>query len=333
MDIKLQSLDSALIRDSNIKLVMARLDEFQPLASGNKYFKLHTNFRFANKKGIHQLITFGGAFSNHIHALALFGQQAGFKTLGIIRGEPENAEVYSQNPTLLDAQQAGMELLFINRKEYRLRHDPDYLKKLQQQYPHALIIPEGGSNQYAVTGCEEISRQINQVASPDIIAVACGTGATLAGIVCGLNDKQQAIGYSVLRDESMEKRIGTFISDNQGGFDNDLVNNFDKDLGKNKANWIVEKADFGGYAKLDKDLLIFIFDWLEQTGILLDPIYTSKMCLRLMQQIEAREFAPDTSICMVHSGGLQGWRGMEKRVIQLAGKAQWKQIEVLLRRD
>lgn len=323
MNIKLQAIEHTSISNHKIKLLMARLDDFQPLASGNKYFKLQTNFNFANKKGINQLITFGGAFSNHIHALALLGQQAGFRTRGIIRGEPENATIYSQNPTLLDAQKAGMELHFVNRKEYRLRNDQDYLEKLQQQYPKALIIPEGGSNQHAVSGCMDISRQINKIRQTDIITVACGTGATLAGIVCGLNIKQQAIGYAVLRDESMEKRIRTFISDNQSN-----LGKADKD--KDKANWLVEKADFGGYAKVDKDLLSFIFDWLAQTGILLDPIYTSKMCMRLMQQIEAGVFAPNTSICMVHSGGLQGWRGMEKKVIQLAGQSKWNIIKDLL---
>ena len=340
MKLNIQAIDHPLAKRSDIKLAMARLDNFQPLASGNKFFKLQANFNFAHKNGIHQLISFGGAFSNHIHALALFGQQSGFKTLGIIRGEPENADTYSQNPTLLDAQKAGMELHFVNRKEYRLRHDYSYLKKLQQQYPKALIIPEGGSNQFAVSGCADITRKINQISQDDIITVACGTGATLAGIACGLNDKQQAIGYSVLHDESMTQRIRVFIRENNVSLD-DLGNNISNvsdnpdafncdlncDLDKDKDNWVVERADFGGYAKVDKDILSFIFDWLAQTGILLDPIYTSKMCMRLMQQIEAGVFAPETSICMVHSGGLQGWRGMENKVIQLVGRSQWNRVE------
>lgn len=300
------------VKKNAVQLSMVRLDEINSLASGNKFYKLQPNFKHAEQTDIDLLISFGGAFSNHIHALALYGQQAGFKTLGIIRGEPENAGVYSQNPTLLDAQQAGMELTFVTRKEYRLRHNNDYLEQLQQCYPKALIIPEGGSNQRAVTGCGEISRQINQIASPDIIAVACGTGATMAGIACSLNDEQQAIGYSVLRDESMQQRIAKFINNERGD---------------DSPNWKLEPADFGGYAKLDQSLLAFIFDWLEQTGILLDPIYTSKMCMRLIAQIEAGAFAPETSICMVHSGGLQGWRGMQKKVIQLVGKAQWNKIE------
>ncbi|KAG1654005.1 tRNA pseudouridine synthase D [Nymphon striatum] len=127
-------------------------------------------------------------------------------------------------------------------------------------------------------------------------------GATYAGLVCGLVDNQQAIGYSVLRDESMQERIRGFVN-----------KEIEKEQSENINNWKLEQADFGGYAKLDKTLLDFIFDWLDQTGILLDPVYTSKMCMRLMQQIEAGEFESGTSICMLHSGGLQGWRGMEKK--------------------
>jgi len=298
------------LKNKQLRLSIARLDEQNLLASGNKFYKLQPNFEYAKQKGKQRLISFGGAFSNHIHALALFGQQAGFKTLGIIRGEPENAEAYSENPTLLEAQKAGMELQFINRKEYRLRHDKRYLENLQQRYPDALIIPEGGSNQFAVSGCEAISQQINQIQQTDIITVACGTGATLAGIASGLNDQQIAVGYSVLRDQSMQQRIAMLIKNNSA----------------TKPNWSLKNADFGGYAKIDKNLLVFIFDWLEKTGILLDPIYTSKMCMRIMQQIEAEEFAPDTSICMVHSGGLQGWRGMEKKVTHLVGKDKWDKI-------
>ena len=294
-----------------VKLSMACLDKQHPLASGNKFYKLKPHFEFAKQQGITQLISFGGAYSNHIHALALFAKEQGFKTIGIIRGEVE----YADNPTLQDVQQAGMQLQFVSREEYRLRHNQDYLDTLQQRYPDALIIPEGGSSQLAIKGCAQIVDEINQANTFDVLCTASGTGATFAGLVTGLADKQRAIAYVALKDTSLPQRVEQFLQHDKANL---------------KKQYQIEAADFGGFAKLDKALLEFVFDWLEQTGILLDPIYTSKMCMRLVQQIEAGEFAEGTSICIIHSGGLQGWRGMQQRVIQLMGKKKWHQLGSLL---
>lgn len=324
MSIKIHSLDFLSVRNKKLKLTIARVDEVNPLASGNKFYKLLPSFNYAKERGINNLISFGGAFSNHIHALALYGKQAGFKTVGIIRAEPKNATIYRNNPTLSDAEAAGMELQFISRKDYRRRNDSDYLGELQQQNPDSLIIPEGGSNQIAIGGCAQLAHEINALDTKqhtDILTVACGTGATLAGLVCGLTKNQSAIGYSVLRDKSLPERVQGFIK-NEYGY-------IYKHTQQGKP-YQINEADFGGYAKLDKQLLDFLLDWLEQTGILLDPIYTSKMCMCLMQQIEAGEFSDGTSICIIHSGGLQGWRGMKQRVIQLAGKEKWYLINSVL---
>ena len=295
----------------SITLSMARLDTQHPLASGNKFYKLKPHFEFAKQQGITQLISFGGAYSNHIHALALFAKQQGLQTVGIIRGEAE----YADNPTLQDVQKAGMQLHFVNREEYRLRFDKDYLENLQQHYPDALIIPEGGSSQLAIAGCAKLAQEINQIDEFDVLCVACGTGATFAGLINGISTKQTAMGYAALKDKTLSQRVETFLS-------NDNI--------AQKNNYRIEKADFGGFAKLDKSLLEFVFDWLEQTGILLDPIYTSKMCMRLVQQIEAGEFKDNSSICIIHSGGLQGWRGMQQRVTHLMGNKKWQQLSRLL---
>jgi len=321
MTLALQKVQHRSLDSLDISLSMARADLIHPLASGNKIYKLIPNIAFAKTQGYNELVSFGGAFSNHIYALALIANKHGLKSIGIIRGE----EFYKANPTLQDAQKAGMQLEFVSRHDYKRRNEKEYLRALQQRYPNALIIPEGGSSQKAVGGCTILCEDINhnyskQGQKTDVITVACGTGATFAGLVCGALQHQTVIGYAVLRDASLANRVEAFI---QTEIDSKNV------LGA-KEKMQIELADFGGYAKLDKTLLDFILDWLEQTGILLDPIYTGKMCMRVMQQIESGQFKAGTHITLVHSGGLQGWRGMKPRVVKLVGDDAWQRIEECL---
>lgn len=312
MPLTVERITYPVAEQASLSLYMARVDKIHSLASGNKFYKLKPNLDYAKQKGITRLLSFGGAFSNHIHAFSLYASQQGFETVGIIRGEPE----YANNPTLQDAQNAGMELIFVNRQEYRLRHDKTYLDQLQKKYPDTLIIPEGGSSQRAVASCRQLMQEINQIKECDVITAACGTGATFAGLVCGLTDNQTAIAYAALRDESLEERIKQFVIDGQG-------------RSKSRANsqYKIEQADFGGFAKFKPEVLDFVLDFLDKTQILLDPIYTSKMLLQLTQQIKAGEFSKGASICIVHTGGLQGWRGMKCQVIKLRGKKSWDIIE------
>lgn len=314
MQIHVQKVSHSRVEQAGVELYVARVDQIHPLASGNKYYKLKPHIEYAKHHGFKRLLSFGGAHSNHIHAFALYAAEQGFETVGVIRGEPE----YATNPTLLDVQKAGMELKFVTRKEYRLRNDESYLSQLQQQYPDALIIPEGGSSQIAVNSCSNLLYEINAVQKCDIVTVACGTGATFAGLASSLKEGQRAIAYSALKDDSLPDRIKDFISN-------------ERCLDLSYNNYKIEQADFGGFAKLDKMVLDFVLVYLNQTGILLDPIYTGKMGLRLMQQIETGEFIRGTSICMVHSGGLQGWRGMKGRIIKLAGINTWAIIDKKLK--
>jgi 1-aminocyclopropane-1-carboxylate deaminase/D-cysteine desulfhydrase-like pyridoxal-dependent ACC family enzyme len=298
--------------DAGVRLFMARADTVHPLASGNKIYKLKPILEFAKNNNINQLLSFGGAYSNHNHALALIAEQYGLRSVGIIRGEKE----YANNPTLTDAKNAGMQLEFVNRKVYKQRKDASYLEELQKRYPDSLIIPEGGSSQMALAGCAELSKEINLIQQSNVLTVASGTGATLAGLISGAAVNQKVIAYAVLRDQSLAARVEQFLALEGCG-----NNNYD-----------IEAADFGGYAKLDKDLLDFILTWFEETGVLLDPIYTGKMCMRLMQQIKAKKFDAGMSITMVHSGGLQGWRGMRSTVEGLAGDHVWNLISDVLTR-
>lgn len=309
------SIDHAAVNTRNISLTLLDIANLHPLASGNKLFKLAPNIDYAIEQGFKQVLSFGGAYSNHIHALAAYGQDKGLQTIGIIRGEPE----YSSNPTLQAAQNCGMQLEFVDRQTYQQRNNSDYLDILAKKYPSALILPEGGSNVLAVEGCKQLAKLINShVSKVDIVAVACGTGGTLAGLVSGLktNYPQEVWGFSVVRDASLPERI------------DDVLAESDSD---SHINFQLIPADYGGYAKFDKTLLSFIMDWLDKTGILLDPIYTSKMCRKLVELIEGDNIPDNSHLCLLHTGGLQAWYGMKNKVVNLGRQATWDEIDQRLR--
>ena len=298
-----------------ISLLIARVDRVHPLASGNKLYKLLPNINYAQRHNYQQLLSFGGAFSNHIYALALYSQSIGIQSIGVIRGEKQ----YATNPTLSAASAAGMTLVFVDRVTYKRRYDADYLQQLQQDYPNAFIIPEGGRNEYALQGCMLLMQHINQASLqrynilPDIVTVACGTGTTLSGLVRGAKKNQLIQGYLVVKDRSVITAV-----------DNVFTNT------SPVASYALHAADFGGYAKFDAQLLTFILAFLEQTTILLDPIYTSKMCYCLIQQITSGQFKTGSQLVIVHTGGLQAWHGMKEKVIKLSGNLVWEKIEAYL---
>ena len=311
LTLAIEPISLPIAKQMKLSLQMVRADKIHPLASGNKLYKLQPNIDYIKQQSYQQLLSFGGAFSNHIHALALYAASLGLHSIGIIRGEKE----YANNPTLSAASKAGMTLLFVDRGTYRLRHNKDYLQTLQQQYPKAFIIPEGGSNTLALQGCSILMQQINQhylddnTALPDVISVACGTGTTFAGLVKGALKNQSVQGYLVLKDKSVYTTVDKLLGDKIS-----------------KSKHAIQSADFGGYAKFDSELLNFILEFLEQTNILLDPIYTSKMCRQLLQNIEDGKFKSGSRIAIVHSGGLQAWYGMKNKVLQLGGEAAWETI-------
>lgn len=309
----LEKINLPVAKKNKISLFVARVDAVYPLASGNKLYKLLPTIDYATRNNYQQILSFGGAFSNHIHALALYTQAVGLKSIAIIRGE----QAYANNPTLSVAKAAGMSLVFVDRATYKRRYDNDYLQELQRQYPEALLLPEGGSNDLALQGCAELMRQINQQylqmnkVLPDEIAVACGTGTTLSGLVIGAEINQFIRGYLVVKDSSVPTKVESLLAE------------------QNKQ-YTLHAADYTGYAKLDAPLLAFILTFLQQTNILLDPIYTSKMCYSIMEQIEEERFKTGTKLVIVHSGGLQAWHGMKQKVISLSGHSEWQKIEAYL---
>lgn len=264
-----------------------REDKIHPYISGNKYHKLKYNIAYALEHGYTTLLTFGGAYSNHILATAVAAKEAGLQSVGLIRGEELYLSVDS-NPTLRRAKEYGMELRFVSREAYREKDTSEFRLQLLEEYPTAYILPEGGNNSLAVKGCEEIIRPGDEAFR--VITTAVGTGGTMAGIVKSSLPHQKVLGFSVLK--------GTFQQKTLLGY-TDKTNHF-----------ITDAYCFGGYAKVDPLLIDFINEFKEKTGIQLDPIYTGKMMYGIRECIKNAFFDENSRILAIHTGGLQGIEGM-----------------------
>jgi 1-aminocyclopropane-1-carboxylate deaminase len=291
----LQHLSDPLLKEKGITLYLKREDLLHPTVSGNKWRKLKYNLQAAQEQGKTMLLTFGGAYSNHIAAVAAAGQAFGFATLGFIRGE----EHRPLNPTLTLATAAGMQLQYLDRESYRHKSDPAFWQALQQQYPQAYLLPEGGTNNLAVQGCTQILQEIDL--PYQIVCCAVGTGGTLAGIIAGLAGEKQVIGFPALKG---------------GGFLAAEISRLLRDYaGQDYPNWRLETAyHFGGYAKLKPDLIGFIRDFKARHQVVLDPVYTGKMMYGIWDLIRQNHFKPGTIIVALHTGGLQGLAGFRERL-------------------
>lgn len=272
-------------------LVLKREDLLHPFVSGNKFRKLKYNLKAAQEQDHDTLLTFGGAFSNHIAAVAAAGKELDFNTIGIIRGD-ELKDKISENPTLSFAIDCGMQLHFISREAYRHKDEIEFISNLKDQFGNFYLLPEGGTNALAVKGCEEILSHEND--SFDYICVPVGTGGTMAGLVKASNENQQVIGFSSLK--------GTFHA-----------SEIEKHTSKNNFN-ITDDYCFGGYGKIDINLIRFINEFYEKTNIPLDPVYTGKMMYGIMDLLKKGHFKENSRIFAVHTGGLQGIAGMNQKL-------------------
>jgi len=282
-----QSIALPILTEKKVSLVIKRDDTLHLHISGNKYRKLKYNIARAKKEKHQTLLTFGGAFSNHIAATAAAGKIYGFKTIGVIRGL-EIAEKWKQNPTLQFAFEQGMRFKFISRTDYRDKEKDAFQEKLRTEFGLFFRIPEGGTNADAIRGCEEILTDEDM--KFDTVCCAVGTGGTLAGISNSAANHQQVIGYPALKGDFLREDIRKFAK---------------------KENWsLVTDYHFGGYGKVSENLIHFINTFKEKTKIPLDPIYTGKMVFGILEMIKKDHFCPQTKILMIHSGGLQGIAGM-----------------------
>lgn len=259
-----------------------RLDLIHPQISGNKFFKLKYNLMAARQQGFEKVLTFGGAYSNHIAATAFAAHKFGFQSLGIIRGE-ELAQ-RPLNPTLVTAQQFGMQLEFMSRHTYRQKDQPEFLQHLQQQYPEYYLIPEGGTNALAVQGCREILTA--EDAQFDLICCAVGTGGTLAGLIEASQEHQQLLGFSALKGSFLTQEVAQLTA---------------------KRNWhILDDYCCGGYAKITPELIQFMQSFEQRYNIPLEQIYTGKMLHGIFDLIDQDKIVPNQKILLIHTGGLQG---------------------------
>ncbi|MEH1796795.1 MULTISPECIES: 1-aminocyclopropane-1-carboxylate deaminase/D-cysteine desulfhydrase [unclassified Nostoc] len=306
----IQKINSEIAHSAGVDLYVLRLDLMHPWVNGNKWFKLKYNLLEAKEKYFTTLLTFGGAYSNHIYATAAAGNLFGFRTIGVIRGE----ETLPLNPTLSFAIQQGMQLVYLNREMYRQRNTAVVEEYLQQRFGEVFIIPEGGSNLNGVRGCTEIVGDAMPTAGYayafNRICVACGTATTLAGIALSLHEGQRAIAFPVLKN-------GAFLAQE---IESLLTNYLTSDLptpSNSPAPWeLVCDYHFGGYAKVNNELLLFSQQFKKEHNVPLDYVYTAKMFYGVMDLLKQGFFGRGDSLLLVHTGGLQGNIGMEKRYLR-----------------
>ena len=262
-----------------------------PRVSGNKFRKLKYNLEKAQLQNHKGLLTFGGAFSNHIAATASAGQELNIPTVGVIRGEELVTQIES-NPTLSYAKSCGMHLEFVSRSTYKKKTDPAYLQQLLETFKDYYILPEGGTNALAIKGCEEILTSKDQ--SFDIICCAVGTGGTIAGVINGSLLTQKIIGFPALKGEFLKEDICKFAT---------------------QSNWeLWGDYHFGGYAKVNSKLIKFMNEFKLTYNIPLDPVYTAKMMYGIFEGIRSGEIPQTAKVLAIHTGGLQGIGGMNLRL-------------------
>lgn len=277
----------------NITLTVKREDLLHPHISGNKFRKLKYNIIQAKEEGKQSLLTFGGAYSNHIAATAAAGKEYGFATVGVIRGD-ELVDKVGDNPTLAFAKSCGMELKFVTRGQYRLKAEYEFIEGLRAEFGDFYLLPEGGTNALAVKGCEEILVSEDKVFTH--VACAVGTGGTVSGIINAAAQGQKVLGFPVLKGEGLSGDISKFAA---------------------QDNWeLVTGYHFGGYGKVNEELITFINDFFDKTGIPLDPVYTGKLFFGVIDLVNKGRFPENSNILLIHTGGLQGIAGMNRELIK-----------------
>ncbi|MBE8725859.1 1-aminocyclopropane-1-carboxylate deaminase/D-cysteine desulfhydrase [Flavobacterium hungaricum] len=278
---------------NGISLTIKREDQNHPFISGNKLRKLKYNLLQAKAENKKTLLTFGGAFSNHIAATAYAGKEQGFKTIGVIRGD-ELLDKIEENPTLKFAQENGMQFDFVSREDYRLKTEISFIEKLRAKFGDFYLVPEGGTNELAVKGCKEILT--NEDSIFDYVCCAVGTGGTISGLINSALPNQKILGFPALKGDFLQEEIRIFAK---------------------KDNWnLISDYHFGGYGKVNLELIEFINTFFDQTNVPLDPIYTGKMVFGVIDLIHKNYFPANTKILLIHTGGLQGIEGMNLKLKQ-----------------
>ncbi len=291
-----QEVHLKLLKTKNVRLFVKREDEIHPLVSGNKFRKLKYNILEASNQKQHTLLTFGGAFSNHIVATAVAGNMSGLKTIGVIRGEELGGDLektLASNPSLKEAANHGMTFHFVTRDSYRNKTSEVFLASLRARFGPYYLVPEGGTNLLAVQGCEEILTEEDTAFNH--VCVPVGTGGTIAGVIKAAKPSQQVWGFPALKGGFLKADIEPLLAENE--------------------NWdLIDDYHFGGYAKYNDALIAFINEFKMETSIQLDPIYTGKMMFGIVDLIKKNYFSANSTILAIHTGGIQGIHGFNQRL-------------------
>jgi len=287
-DTPIQEIFDKKLKESGIQLFVKREDLNHPFVSGNKWWKLKYNLEKAKALGHSTVLTFGGAFSNHIYATAAATKELSLKSIGVIRGE----ETLPLNKTLAFAKQNGMDFHFISREDYKGKTEQDFITRLKEKFGDFYLIPEGGTNKLAVEGCAQFAQEKLSNLDFDYVCLPVGTGGTMAGIISGLNGKGKVIGVSVLKE-------GGFLRDEIKG----LVREFS---GKEFPNWHLETDyHFGGYAKKTAELEEFLLRMAREQNLQLEFVYSGKMVAGVFDLIRKNYFVRGSKILLLHTGGLR----------------------------
>lgn len=276
---------------NSISVTIKREDLLHPFVSGNKFRKLKYNIVQAIAEKQTTILTFGGAFSNHIAAVAYAGKVHKIKTIGIIRGEELSVKI-AGNPTLQFAKECGMHFDFISRTQYRDKDTPAFLASLQEQFGTFYLLPEGGTNALAIKGCEEILTTADH--EFDFVCCAVGTAGTISGLINSAQPHQKVLGFPALKGDFLNNEICNFV---------------------HQDNWeLITDYHFGGYGKINEELVTFINGFYDQFNIPLDPVYTSKTVFGVMNLISKGYFPDNSNVLIIHTGGLQGIAGMNQKL-------------------
>ncbi|AFY48518.1 1-aminocyclopropane-1-carboxylate deaminase [Nostoc sp. PCC 7524] len=300
-----QQINSEIANCAGVEMYVLRLDLMHPWVNGNKWFKLKYNLLAAKEENFTTLLTFGGAYSNHIYATAAAGNLFGFRTIGVIRGE----ERLPLNPTLSFAVQQGMQLMYVDRETYRQRHTPELHAQLRQRFGEVFMIPEGGCNLNGVRGCTEILAEVTAIFNT--VCMACGTATTLIGLTLASPSAKKILGFPVLKN-------GEFLKQDINNLLTQYLASGLPAPSLTPTPWeLICNYHFGGYAKVNDHLLAFSQEFTQTYGIPLDYVYTAKMFYGVIDLIQQGFFARGDRLLLIHTGGLQGNLGMRERLKNL----------------
>jgi 1-aminocyclopropane-1-carboxylate deaminase len=288
----IQEIHLPLLKEAGIQLLLKREDLNHAFVSGNKWWKLKYNLEEAIRQK-KKILTFGGAYSNHLFATAAAARECGIESIGIVRGEL----TFPLNHTLSFVKEKGMTIEFVSREKYRRKHSSEFIDELKNKFGDFYLIPEGGTNSLAIKGCIEFAQQLKTI-KHDCLLLPVGTGGTIAGLIIGTEGKQKIIGVSVLKGDFHHDEISQLLEAEKKSVDT-------------YGNWsVLTSYHHGGYGKVTRELADFIRVMREDHNLPLDPVYTGKLLWAVIEEVKKGSFARGTTILALHTGGLQGGYGI-----------------------